>query len=334
MANVPGTNVPAPESPIDSNGLIDAPKVGVEEALDAATTSPESEKPEAPAAVVAPAKVAAILDKKDAGQKLTKTEEKQLKEFKLKVNGRERSFKVDLSNDAELQKHFQKAAASDEAFNQAAEVRKAALAFMDDLKKNPRRVLQDPNIGIDLHKFAEEIMNDRISDMQKSPEQKDREAKEQQILELKRQLDQQNKSSEQREQDRMRAEHERSLETEISAALDIGGLPKTPRTVASMAEMMGIALKYGVELSPQEIAPIVKKMRTDEFQELLSDLADDQLEDFIGKQVMGRLRKRNVAKAKAPQSASQVKSVGSDVKKAEVKEEPRKKMTYRDFLKA
>jgi hypothetical protein len=332
MSNfVPGTNVPAPNTPIES-------PVSIEQELEAvipATEVPEAktESNSAPNESKESKKVEAIQDKKDSGVKITKAEEKQLKEYKLKVNGKEKSFKIDLSNEAELQKHFQKAAASDEAFNQAAEVRKAALAFMEDLKKNPRKVLQDPNIGVDLHKFAEEIMNERIQEMEKSPEQRDREAKEKELIELKRQIDEQKKQFESKEQERLQAEHARNLESEISAALDIGGLPKTARTVATMAEMMGIALKYGVDLTPQEIAPIVKKIRGDEFQDVVDSLSDDQLEDFIGKKVIGRLRKKNVAKAKAPETTSSVKATGSEVKKTEEKKEPAKKMTYRDFFK-
>lgn len=337
MSNVvPGTNVPAPGALISHPD----PAPSVEAALDAAAPSSEPAESEAPVAEAPKAsaplvqKATAILEKKESGEKLTRAEEKTLKEFKLKVNGKEKSFKIDMSNEAELQKHFQKAAASDEAFNQAAEVRKAAMAFMQDLKTNPRKVLADPNIGIDVQKFAEQIMNERIQEMEKSPEQREREGKEKQLEELKRQLDDQRNQFNQKEQERIQVEHARNLENEISTALDIGGLPKTPRTVASMAEMMSIALKYGVELSPQEIAPIVKKMRYEELQEMLESTPDDQIEDFIGKNVLGRLRKKNVAKTKVPQTTSSVKATGADAKKVEDKsKEPVKKMTYRDFFK-
>jgi hypothetical protein len=71
-----------------------------------------------------------------------------------------------------------------------------------------------------------------------------------------------------------------------------------------------------------------------EFKEIINSLSDDQLEDFMGKEVIGRLRKRNVAKAKAILTANSVKSTGaSEAKKAEEKKEPVKKMSIRDFLK-
>lgn len=307
----------------------------VEEVLDEATSLPEEKQEAAPEAAPASKeekKVVALQEKKESGEKLTKAEEKQLKEFKLKVNGREKSVKLDLSNEAELQKYLQKAVASDEAFQQAAMVQKAAQAFLDDLKKNPKRVLQDANIGVDIHKLAEEIMNERIAEMEKSPEQREKEALQSELKRIKEERESEKKSFEEKEFKRLQEQNERNLENDINAALDIGGLPKTPRTVASMAEMMSIAARYGIDLKPQDIAPLVKQMRESEFQEVLDSLGDDQLEDFIGKKVMGRLRKKAVAKAKVPSSVSAVKSTGAELAKKE-EAKPAQKTTIRDWLK-
>lgn len=310
------------------------------EVLDAANPSNESEVPEAvegseaasPEAASSEKKVDVIEAKKDSGEKLTKKEEKILKEYKLKVNGREKSVKFDPSNDVEMQKYLQKAYASDEAFQQAAEVRKAAMQFLDDLKKNPKKVLSDPNINIDLKKFAEEIMNEAIQEMEKSPEQKEREKLQKELNDIKKQREDEKKTWEEKEMERLQVEHERQLETDISAALDIGGLPKTARTVKTMAEYMMIALQNNIELTPQEIVPIVKNNTLSEFKEILNSLNDDQLEDFVGKEIIGRLRKRNIAKSKAPETANAVKATGESTKKPEADKKNEKPKTYRDFF--
>lgn len=293
----------------------------------------ESESPQEAIAPEAPPVVAKIEEKQSLGEKLTKKEEKQLKEYKLKVDGRERSVKLDLNDDAEVLKYLQKAEASDKRFQEAAEVRKAAMTFIDELKKNPRKVLSDPNIGVDLRKFAEDIMNEQIAEMEKSPEQREREKLQKELEQLKAQAKEKEDAWKKSEFERLQVEHERQLETEISAALDVGGLPKTARTVKNMAEMMMIALEHGIDLSAKDIAPIIKTTTLSEFKEIVNSLADDQLEDFLGKEVIGRLRKRNVAKAKAVDTASSVKSTGvSETKKASESKEPMKKQTIRDFL--
>lgn len=282
----------------------------------------------------APKEVAELAAKEASGEKLTKKEENKLKEYSLKVNGKDKSFKIDTSNDEEMKKYFQKALASDESFQQAAEVRKAAMQFIDELRKNPRKVLNDPNIGVDLKKLAEEIMNEQLQDMEKTPEQREREKLQKELEEMKRQRDDEKKQWEEKEFERLQAQHEQQLETDISAALDIGGLPKTARTVKAMAEMMMIALENGIELTPKEIVPIIKNNTLSEFKEVVNSLGDDQLEDFLGKEVIARLRKKNVSKAKAIETASAIKSTGNEVKKAQEPKEKGKQQTVRDWLRS
>jgi hypothetical protein len=204
--------------------------------------------------------VADIQEKQESGEKLTKKEEQKLKEYRLKVNGREKLVKFNPFDDAEVTRYLQKAEASDSKFQEAAEVRKAAMQFIDELRKNPAKVLRDPNIGIDVKKFAEQILNDQVEELQKTPEQREREKLQKELEDLKKERDTERKDREQKEFERLQAEHERTLESDISAALDIGGLPKTPRTVKAMAEMMMIALENGIDLSAKEIAPLIRTL--------------------------------------------------------------------------
>lgn len=253
------------------------------------------------------------------------------KKYKLQINKQEREIDFDPSNDDEVKNWLQKGLASDQKFQEAAEVRKAAMEFIEELKKNPRAVLTNPNIGVDVKKFAEQILNDELTEMDKSPEQKEKERLTKELEELKKQAKERDESAKQSEFQRLQLEQERDLEAGISAALDVGGLPKTPRTVKAMADYMLIALQNNIDLSPQEIAPIVKDMTQKEFKEVISSLSDDQLEDFLGKEVLGRLRKKNVAKAKAIDAASTIKSTG-EVNKNNKTDEPVKKMTLKEFL--
>lgn len=276
--------------------------------------------------------VEALEDKKASGEKLTKKEEKQLKEYKLKVNGKEKLVRFDPSNDEEVVKYLQKAEASDSKFAEAAEVRKAAMQFIEELRKNPKKILMDPNINVDYKKLAQEWMNEEMQEMEKTPEQKEKEKLQKELEAIKKEREDEKKDREQKEFERLQVEHERNLETEISAALDVGGLPKTARTVKAMAEMMMIALQHGIDLSPKEIAPLIKTTTLGEFKEVVNSLSDDQLEDFLGKEVIGRLKKRSVAKMKSVETAAAVKPTGASNKKSEEAKEPSKKISIRDFL--
>lgn len=310
-----------------------AAEISSQLAPESTTPKQEASKTEASSATSSSSEAKSLQEKAESGEKLTKKEEKALKEYKIKVYGKEKSVKFDPSNDEEVVKYLQKAEASDLKFAEANELRKAALEFIDELKKNPRKVLSDPNIGVDIKKFAEEILNEELQEMEKSPEQKEREKLQKEIEQLRQQAKEREESAQRSEFEKMQVEQERILDVEITAALDVGGIPKTARTVKAMAEMMMIALENNIDLSPKDIAPIVKNTTMSEFKELVGSLADDQLEDFLGKEVIGRLRKRNVAKAKALDTANSIKATGNDVKKPEDKKSDSKKMTIRDFLK-
>ncbi len=253
------------------------------------------------------------------------------KKYKLKVDKVEEDFEFDPSNDEEVTKHLQMSRAAQKRMAEAAEVRNAAMQFIDELKKNPRKVLSDPNIGVDLKKFAEEIINDHIKDLEKSPEQREKEALTTELEKLKKESKERKEAADKSEFEKLQLEQEHTLSTQIEAALDIGGLPKHPRTVKAMAEMMMIALQNDIDLSPQDIAPIVKNNTLGEFKEIVQALSDDQLEDFLGKEILGRLQKKRIAKSKPANTINNVQSTTGN-KKVE-KEVPVKKQSVRDFLK-
>lgn len=313
----------------EGNTMSDANQTAATEAAEEISSSIQEAAPEAQPIEV---KAEAAVQKAEAGQPLTKEEKKLVKEYKLQVNGSEKVVKFDPHNDEEVRTHLQKVEASESKFKEAAEIRKAAMQFIQDLKTNPKRVLSDPNIGVDLKKFAEDIMQEQITEMEKSPEQREREKLQRELEALRKEREDEHKANSQKEFQRLQENYERQLTEGISAALDIGGLPKTERTVRAMADYMMIAAQHKIDLSPQDIVPLLKNSTVSEFKDIVNSLGDDQLEDFLGKEIIGRLRKKNVARAKAAvQTSSAVKPTGTETKKP-VEEKAQKKMLIRDFL--
>lgn len=296
------------------------------------TNAPETTQ----ASAVAPTpdgRVADVQAKEASGEKLTKKEQTLLKEYNLKINGKEKSFKLDLSNDEEVKKYLQKAMASDEVFRKSNQIEKAAQSFIAELRENPLKVLSDPNLNIPREKrkqIAEMIMNEELQEMEKSPEQKEREKLQKMYESEKKARETEKNEWTQKELARQTAEHEKYLTNEISTALDIGGLPKTPRTVSMMAELMKMGLQEKLDLTPKDLAPIVRNMNESDFKEIVQSMNDDQLEGFLGKEILGRIRKRNVAKAKAAETpVVQAKAEPSADKKDDKKG---KGQSYRDFF--
>lgn len=318
MADTQNTAAPAVvETPVQEEQTIDA-------------VAPEADATDAPAP--AEAQAAAAIAAKDP-KTLTPKEVKQLKKYQLKIDGRTEDFEIDLNNEEEVKKHLQMSRAAQSKMQQSAEMRKATEEFIQLLKTNPRRVLTDPNIGVDLKKLAQEIINEEIENASKSPEQLQIEKYQKELQEIK---DKQKKDEEARkasEQTRLVKEHEEKIQSGIEQALKTSDLPKTPYTVRKMAEMMIIALNNNIELSPNDIVPLIRKQMIADYKELTSAASDDILEELIGKDNLSRVRKRTVAKVKAQpvaQTASAVKAGSSSGKAAAAP--AKEKVNVRDWL--
>lgn len=263
---------------------------------------------------------------------LTKAEKKEIQKriekFKLKVDGQEEDFELDLDDKEAIKKHLQLSKVSQKRMQESSEIRKAAEEFINELKTNPRRMMKE--LGINEKELAQIIMNEELADLEKTPEQREIEKLQKQLADIE---DNKKKDEEARKKsdfERMKAEAEQKIETDISAALQMGGVAKTPYTVRKMAELMYVALENDIDLKPQDVVPLVRKQMEADIRELFSATSDDQLEEFL-KDQMPRIRKRNVAKAKAaPAAAAAVKETTSaqTAKKEEVK-----KISISDFLK-
>lgn len=277
------------------------------------------------------------LENKDTS-KMSKSEkkahEKRIEKFKLKIDGRDEEMELDLNNHEEVKKHLQMSKAAQRRMQEASELRKSAEQFVDLLKKNPRKVLSDPNIGVDLKKFVQEYLDEEISNSQKTPEQLALEKAQKELEEIKERVKKDEEDRQGKEFKRLQEEQEQKIEQNIESALKEGNLPKSPYTVRKMAELMMLALENKIDLSPKDLVPLLRNQMNQDIKDLFTASNDDVLEELLGKDNITRIRKRQINKVTTPkvaQTANSVKSSGSS-KPSEQKTES--KQTIRDFLKA
>ena len=279
------------------------------------------------------AEPAAAIESPKAAAAVKKELEKQLKKYKVKVGGREEDVELDLNDEKEVQKHVQMSRAAQVKMQEAAELRKSAEEFINLLRTNPRKVLMDPSIGVDLKKLAQEVINQEIENAQKSPEQLEKEKLQAELEEMRSKMKKDEDDRKAKEMDRLTREAQTQLETSMESALKTSDLPKTPYTVRKMAEYMMIALKNNVELTPHDLVPLIRKQMIADYKELTAASSDDVLEELIGKDVLSRVRKKTVAKIKAQpvaQTSNAVKSTGNAKPAAEPE---KKKINIKDWLK-
>jgi hypothetical protein len=226
--------------------------------------------------------------------KLTKDEKKAAEKlYDLKVNGKKLSV-----NEEELIKRAQKAEAADEKFQRASLIEKQAEQLIDLLKNDPLQILRNPNLGVDVKKLAQQIYEEELKEAEKSPEQKEKERLEAELEEIKRQYEEEMTRRQKEEYERIVAQQEREITEGIMTAIDTSGLPKSEYIVKRMTDIMLVAYENGLDLSPKDVVPILRK----ELKNELSRIPPEVLEEFLGEESVKGLRKNYLKKLKSTQS--------------------------------
>lgn len=259
----------------------------------------------------------------------------QLKKLKLKVDGKEEDLEFDPNDDEFMTRQFQLAKMGQKRAQEFASLQREAKEFFENLKKDPRKVLSDPNIGIDLKKMAAEMIEEEIANARKSPEQIEKEKLQAELKAIKDEREKEKKTTEQREYQRLVEDSIEKYDREIGDALTKTNLPSSAYTVKKMTDYMTLGLQNGIDISASDIAKLVQEDLINEVKTLMTVLPLDQVEGIVGKETLNKLRKQNLAKAKSVKQPpvpikTSVKDVGGVVKKDT---KPVVKQSYKDFFK-
>lgn len=265
----------------------------------------------------------------------SKKEEKKAtnkKKLKLKVDGKEFDEEVDLDDDEYLTRNLQLAKAAQKRMSEASQLQKEVEAFITELRKNPKKVLADPTLGVDLKKMVQEYIEEEIANSQKTPEQIEREKLEAELKAMKEEREREKEETRRRELERLQQQEYERYENLMIQALDKSSLPKKPYVVNKIADYLVIGLQKGLDLTPQDVLPLVEDEIRQDLKDMIGSAPDEVVEAFIGKDIFNRIRKKNIQKVKqAPQTLKSVKDTGAkeqqsqdnssnDVKKKTIKE--------------
>lgn len=263
---------------------------------------------------------------------------KMLKELKIKFDGKEYTEKLPFEIPDEpdsikyMQDQLQMNRLARTRAQEATEIKNQVDAFLKELKSNPQRVLTDPRIGIDIKKMAVDILEKEVADSKKSPEQLEREKLQAQLKEMQEQREQERKELQEREFSRLQEQEFERYDTMITKAIETSDLPKSPYIVKKIADYMLMGLTNNIDVSPEDVMPLVRDEMTNDLKEMFAIMPDEVIEGIVGKDVINRIRKKSVAKAKAaPAVASKAKDVGA-AKSTDAKPTSKEKAGYKDFF--
>lgn len=278
----------------------------------------------------------------EADKTLTKAEkvvEKRLKKLTLKYNGQEydEELPFEIPDDAKsieyMKKHLQMSKLSQSKSQDLSTLEKQIAEFAKALKEDPESVLTDPAIGIDMKKLAAKIIERDIENSKKTPEQIKLEEAQSQLKKLQSETKREKEEAKKRDFDKMIEQSYQMYETQLNEALSKTTLPKSPAVVNKIADYMEFAVKNKIQVSVSDIMPIVEADFREELKQMFSVMPEDVIEEFVGKEVFNKVRKKNLAKAKAAQPPTPVKAAVRDVgQTGKVDKEAKPKQSFKQFF--
>ena len=265
---------------------------------------------------------------------------KRLKKLTLKYNGKEYEeelpFEIDDNPEAieYMTRQLQMAKMGQHKSQELSDIQTDIREFVEQLKTDPRKILSDPSIGLDLKQLAAEILEEEIENSQKSPEQLEHEALQRELQELKDTRNKEQEDFRSKEMERLQSQEYERYDTLMSQALDGSDLPKTPYVVKKMADYMIMAINNGHDVEPKDILPIVRDEILEDVRSMFSVMDAEQLNKIIGNDSYDKVRKHRLSKArgkkKSPATSKKAQDVGKvtqSTKKAETS-----KINFKEFF--
>jgi hypothetical protein len=266
--------------------------------------------------------------------KPTAAEIKKIKKLKLKFNGKDIEedlpFEIDEAHQDWYVKQRQKAMLADHKSREYAQLEQEVGAFIQELRKNPKKALQNPAIGLDVKELAASILQEEIERSQKTPEQLRAEEAEAKLQELMEEREREKKDLEQKQLEMLTEREYERYDTLMSNAIETSDLPKSPYVVKKLTEYMIMAVENGIDIDPKDVIPMIRDEIHSDIQQMFGVMPVEVIEQIMGKEVLGKLKSKRLAAAKPPVP---VKAAIKDVAQTkEEKKETQKKQTVRDFF--
>lgn len=269
---------------------------------------------------------------------------KKIKQLKLKVDGKEvledLPFEIDEDNKAVLEymtKQAQMSKAAQKRMAESAEYKKQldrVGEYLQAAKGNPKKIRElVKDLGVNEKELAAMIVEEEIENQKKTPAELEKEALLRELQDLKDKNERDKKDSESKEYERLVANEAERYNSMFEKALSTSGLPKTEYTVKRIADYMLLANSKGYDVSADDVIPLIKEEMQSDIRKLFDSSPEDFIEELLGKENLGRLRKRNLAKAKQAPPPPINKNIVDSGSKAPSKEEAKAKESFRDYFK-
>jgi len=217
------------------------------------------------------------------------------KPFLAKINGQE----VWLSKD-ELIAGYQKGHGAERKFAEAATMRKQAEQFLHLLRTDPKSILLNPKLGLDMKQLAQEILLEDINLEMMTDEQRELHLTKKKLADVEREKAESQQRIEQQQQAELVKRHSAEYEKDIMTTLETAGLPKTRSTVRDMAYFMSEGLRLGVPLKAADVVDLVKQKYTTAFTDMFASADGQMIANLLGEAGLKKIREFEMQRLSQP----------------------------------
>ena len=282
------------------------------------------------------APVAAPVEEKKIEEAVKQEIQKLEREYKIKVKGKEVVEKIDLNDEQRIIKALQMEKLATEA-TQRASAKDEELAsmnaqldkFFELLRSNPLELLMNPALGLNAEELANKILDMKIEEEMKTPEQKEKEEMSAKLAKFEQKEKEAREEAERLKTEKIQAQFEKEITDSVTKAIEQGKLPASPYIMSKFGQLMDIALEQRLDVSAEDLIPIINAAYKRDMKEMAAKMSDEELEEVATSERIKAIRNKRIQAVKASnaKAANQIK-VEDTASQSKKEEQPVKRGNF------
>jgi hypothetical protein len=254
----------------------------------------------------------------------------EAKKWKLKIDGAEEEV-----DEETLVRMAQKSRAADKRFNEIAKEKAKIAEFNRVIESGDRRAIQKMFGDEKFHNLAVDYFNEKLEEEELTPQERQLRDRERKLREAENELKSRKDLEEKQKFEQLQDHYAKKFDEEFTQALEQTNLPRHPKTVKRMAELMAQNLEMGLELPASAVAKLVEEEILGDVRSMVGALDGEKLVSILGEEVTNRVRKHTLQAVKSPVPQDKNRSVPQkgEVKADKVGRPANERLSKDDFKK-
>lgn len=255
-----------------------------------------------------------------------------IRQFTLKVDGKEITRELDIHDDEAIKAEMQKAYKGQKTMQEKAEQEKLFGDFLEGVKADPFKMMKMLDPDFDPVDYSSKYFDELLKEQELSPKEREDIQRQKEFEDNKAELDKMKQEIADEKQKKEDAKLVAEIKTDIMSALDEDPeLVADDETVAMVAGHLHWAASKGIDITAKQVLPTVKDEIKEQFQKAAGRLrSPDLLKKYMGDNLLEKLRQDRVQTQQ--KKVTSVNDVQSTSKTEANKPEEKEKIKLSDWM--